>query len=138
MCDYLRELNPPLDAKSLRPLSKRVETLQFRKRLTDDEHQQVAKLLRNRPDVTLRVYAIPNRMRDLRFLRHYPFAKKVAIDLYDLKSIEGVEHLPSDLRSFDFGLTKSKQLSLSFLKRFTKLEALEIDGHTKDIDSRSV
>jgi hypothetical protein len=137
MTDDCRMLEQPLDAKSLRPLGKRTKRVVVSGRLSDDNHQRVSKLLKNRPDVTLLFCGRPKGVKDLRFLRYYPLVKRLEIDLWNLSSTEGIDCLSDDLRSFDFGPTKSKRLSLSFLERFTKLVELRVEGHTKDIEALS-
>lgn len=130
----IRMLDSPLKAEALRPLGAKVEVVQFCSRLTDQEHQQTARLLQKRPDVTLRAFGRPAGVVNVDFLRHYPFVKHVAIDLYNLNSLEGVSHLPDALQSFSLGQTKTKRISLSFLERFQKLEELSLEGHSKDIE----
>jgi hypothetical protein len=133
-CANLRYLRPPLNAKTLRPLDERVTTVQFDEPLTDEEHKQVAKLLQDRPDVWLRAYGRPEGLDDLRFLRHYPFVRHIALDLYLLKRSDGVEHLADNLESFSFGQCKTKSISLEFLGRFGKLKSLSLEGHAKKLE----
>ena len=56
------------------------------------------------------------------------------MDVYLLDSTEGIEFLPDSLKSFGFGQTKSKRLSLNFLRRFNQLKDLYLESHTKDIE----
>jgi hypothetical protein len=128
-----RQLRPPLEAKSFRPLEEWVNTVQFDEPLSDDDHRQVAKFLLNYPNVSLRVFGRPEGVETLEFLKHYPSVRHLEVDLYLLKSTVGIEHATQDLQSFSFSQTASKAHSLAFLRRFKKLEQLSIEKHTKEI-----
>jgi hypothetical protein len=129
-----RQLDPPLEAKSFRPLEEWVDTVQFRDPLSDDEHKKVAEFLLRYPDVSLRAYGRPDGIETLDFLKHYPAVRHLEIDLYLLKSTDGIEYVSEQLESFAFSQTKSKAHSLSFIKRFKNLKILSLEAHTKDID----
>ena len=45
--------------------------------------------------------------------------------------------LRSPLESFGFGQTKSRNISLDFLRRFTRLKDLGLQSHTKNIEAVS-
>ena len=51
-----------------------------------------------------------------------------------VKSFSGMDYLPTDLEYLGIGEAKQKKHSLRFLKRFSSLRELYIDGQTKDIE----
>jgi len=73
-------------------------------------------------------------MPNLSFLRHYPFLAGFRVDVFHLESTEGIEYLPDTLEYFGFGQTKSKKLSLDFLRRFSSLKELYLESHKNDIE----
>lgn len=130
----LRDVAHPLTREMLRPLDARCRTVQFKKQLTDEDFQRLAKLLRKHPDVGLRAYgSYDGSIKDLEFLRFFPQLREFSADaMYQLESIEGLRHLSPELHSLVLGQTK-RRLSLTPLERFTNLRRLYIEGHTKDI-----
>jgi hypothetical protein len=74
-------------------------------------------------------------VRDLAFLRRLPPITR--FDMYDFgfDAFEQFEHLPEDLHELRLSNTKSSRLSLKFLRRFTRLHTLNIEGHRKDIEA---
>lgn len=131
----IREVKTPLTSSQLRPLDSRCRVVQFSSPLKDFEHQKLAKLLENYPNITLRVYGhnTEEGLKDLSFLKYYPFIKNFQVDVYPLSSLDGVEYLPDDLVFFGAGLTR-KRLSIIPLRRFTKLKELYIEGNKKDFE----
>lgn len=135
---FLREVKSPITDDQLSPLDPRCRCVQFAAPLTETDHIKLAKFLAAYPKVPLRVYGhheepLPN----LSFLRHYSFISGFQVDVYLLKSVEGIEHLPDSLEFFGFGQTKSKKISLSFLRRFSCLKDLYLETHTKNIEAIS-
>lgn len=89
----------------------------------------VASLLRDRPDVTLRVHTKASR--DLSFLEYFPGLRRLSVDLWELEDIAGFSHLRGGLELLHFGKTK-KRFSLRFLDTMPALTVLSLDGHSKD------
>lgn len=131
---YLRELKSPLTADQLRPLHPHCETVQFCSPLSDSDFRRLARFLKDYPKVLLRVYTFDYSHYDLDFLRHFPFVRKLAVDVHDLKNFDALKHVGPQLEVLILGATKSKAISLSFLDRFPKLKRLSLDGQTKDIE----
>ncbi|MEK7706720.1 MAG: hypothetical protein AAB380_01835, partial [Verrucomicrobiota bacterium] len=71
------------------------------------------------------------------FLRHYPFLKRLAVDVHGLKSFAGIESIASSAELLSLEATASKKMSLSFLSKFTRLRELYLKGHAKDIEALS-
>jgi hypothetical protein len=135
---FLRDVRSPITNDQLRPLDPRCERVQFSAPLTETDHIKLAKFLAAYPDVPLRIYGHYSvRLPNLSFLRHYPFISGFQVDLWSLESTAGIDHLPDSLESFGFGQTKSKNISLDFLRRFTRLKDLYLEGHTKNIEAVS-
>lgn len=132
---FLRDVASPLTREMLRPLDPRCEVVQFKRLLTDDDFEKLAKFLRKYPDVKLRAYgSYDGSIADLGFLRFFPDVRAFSADaMYQLENIDGLRHLSSQLRTLGLGQTKRK-LSLRPLERFTNLRRLFLEGHTKDID----
>jgi hypothetical protein len=108
--------------------------VQFFKPLAQSEYETLATALLGRPDVCLRVYRqFGAEFRDLDFLSHFPHVRRLAIDLFELSNIEGLQAV-TDLDEFSFGLTRKKNFSLQVLGRFRSIRRLHLEGQSKDID----
>jgi hypothetical protein len=130
---FLREIKSPLTDDQLAPLDSRCDRAQFSSPLSNADHARLSFFLRKYPNTALRVYGHWNEeLTDLKFLKHYPFLRRFHADVYNLRSVDGVEYLPVSLRSFGLSQTKSKALSLKFLTRFVELQDLSLESHTKD------
>lgn len=132
---FLRQVKSPVTDGQLSPLDPRCRRVQFDAPLTESDHVKLAQFLAGYPKVPLRVYGhyshpLPN----LSFLRHYPFLSGFQVDVYKLESTDGIEHLPDSLEFFAFGQTKTRRISLDFLRRFSHLRELYLEAHTKNID----
>ena len=135
---FLRQVKSPITDDQLSPLDPRCRCVQFAAPLTETDHKKLAKFLAAYPNVPLRIYGhysepLPN----LSFLRHYPFISGFQVDVLLLQSTDGVEHLPESLEFFGFGQTKTRGISLDFLRRFGRLKDLYLEGHTKNIEAIS-
>ena len=130
----LREVKSPLTAAQLRPLHPQCERVQFCTAFSDSEFRKLAGFLRGYPKVLLRVYTFDHSDYDLEFLRHFPFVRRLAVDVHDLKGFDALNHLGPQLEMLSLGATKSKALSLGLLERFSKLKRLYVEGHKKDIE----
>src|SRR5690349_35285 len=89
----------------LRPeLAPECRIVQFAEPLSEADYQRLGALMADRPDVVLRAYGdYSRRFKDLEFLRFFPGARRVQIDLYDLTDVSGLRHLSDDLISFAWG-----------------------------------
>ncbi len=115
---------------SFRPLEAECRVVQFSQPLTPSELAKAGELLAGRPDVQLYVYGRASQ--DLDFLKHFPKLKRLQAALYELESIEGLAYVAGSLEEFTFGQTK-KVFSLEFLKQLSRLRALFLAGHKKDL-----
>jgi hypothetical protein len=131
---FIRQLTSPVTDTQLRPLDSRCRVVQFDSPLSQNDFQRVAQLLRQYPNVTLRIYGHYEQPCDLEFLHNFPFLRRFEVDVYDLQNIEGLAYLPTTLHHFGFGQTKTRRFSLNFLERFPSLRSLFVDGHTKHIE----
>lgn len=130
------DLRSPVTARQLAALDDRPEVVQFSSALTQDDYALLGKWFADHPAKTLRAYgSYDGSITDLEFLRHFPVLRSFRADaLHDsLTDIEGLRHLPDDVRSLGLGQTR-KKLSLRPLARFSRLERLEVEGQTEDID----
>jgi hypothetical protein len=131
---YLRRVHSPVTSEQLRPLDPKCLTVQFDEPLTESEHKKVAKFLRAYPRVQLRAYGHHSTKPNLDFLPYYSDLRHLAIELFELKDLSGLQHAPAELKSLTLGQTRSKSHSLSFLQRFPSLRSLYLEGHSKSID----
>lgn len=132
---FLRQVKSPITNEQLFPLDSRCKVVQFDSPLTEEDHVKLAGFMRAHPQIPLRIYGHYTKpLSNLSFLKHYPFLSGFQVDVYDLDSTEGIESLPDTLEFFGFGQTKSKKLSLGFLRRFGQLKNLYLEGHSKDIE----
>jgi hypothetical protein len=132
---FLRQVESPITDEQLSPLDPRCNVVQFDSPLTEADHIKLARFLRAYPKTPLRIYGHDSKpLPNLSFLKHYPFLSGFQMDVYLLESTEGIECLPDSLEFFGLGQTKSKKLSLGFLRRLSRLKDLYLDSHTKDIE----
>jgi hypothetical protein len=131
---FFLEVKSPISAAQLRPLDQRCRRVQFCTALTDKDFEKLANFLEAYPHVELRVYGDYRRIANLRFLKHFPFIRRLSIETFNLSAFDGIEYVSDELESLTIGQTKSKKHSLQFLTRFSKLRNLEIGSHTKNID----
>ena len=132
---FLRQVKSPITTEQLSPLDPRCNVVQFDSPLTEADHIKLAEFLRAYPETPLRIYGhYSKRLPNLSFLKHYPFLSGFQVDVYLLESTEGIECLPDTLGFFGFGQTKSKKLSLGFLRRFRRLNDIYLESQTKDIE----
>ena len=135
---FFREVKSPITKDQLAPLDRRCERVQFASPLTRTDHIKLSGFLAAYPGTPLRVYGhYSEGLPDLRFLTHYPHLSGFEVDVFLLNSTEGVEYLPESLTFFGMGQTKTKGISLDFLRRFSRLKTLSLEGQTKGIESIS-
>lgn len=128
-----REVSSPLTEAMLQPSATGHGVVQFRRLLTDADFERLAGWLRAYPELTLRVYA-SNEVHDLEFLRFFPSIRRVSADgLWQLESLDGLRHLPTDLVQLGLGRTK-RRLDLEVIGRFTNLRKLSLEAQTKNIE----
>lgn len=116
---YVRQVEPGLRRRTLRPLDPRCECVQFNRELSERDYRWLAAWLEDYPGVTLRVYGAPT---DLEFLRFFPTLRKFQVDARygGLESLRGLRHLRSDAHTIALGDTR-RGFSLAPLARFTDL-----------------
>jgi hypothetical protein len=131
---FIREVRSPLTEEQLSPLDDRCKVVQFCTPLSDKDFLKLAEFLSAYSDVPLRVYG-HNTVKDLEFLRYFPYLREFETDVWTLGSFEGLRHLSADLIYLGLGATKSKAHSLRAIERFTELRDLSVEGHTKDISA---
>lgn len=117
---------------SFRPLGPQCTLVSVGHPLEPRELEQVAALLRDRPDVTLRFHS--GQERTLEFLKYFPRLRRLSLAIWELEDIAGFAHLQGDLEHLHFGKTR-KRFSLRFLQAMPALRALSLEGHSKDIAS---
>ena len=115
---------------SFRPLGPECTLVSVGQPLEPRELEQIAALLRDRPDVTLRFYSMKER--NLEFLRYFPRIRRLSVAIWELEDIAGFAHLQGDLEQLHFGKTR-KRFSLRFLQAMPALRSLSLEGHSKDI-----
>ncbi len=127
-----RGVASPLTKEMLRPFTT-PGVVQFGQ-LSIRDMKRLAAFLETQPDVGLRVFGSPD-ITDLEFLRWFPKLSDLSIDyLYELESLDGLRHLPSNVQSLAIGDTR-KKLDLSDIRPFTELRSLRVEGAKKNLDS---
>lgn len=115
---------------SFEPLGPECDLVTVGQPLDSPEYlERLASLLRDRPDVTLRVHTKAGR--DLEFLEYFPGLRRLSVDIWELEDIAGFSHLQGGLELLHFGKTK-KRFSLRFLDAMPALQTLSLEGHSKD------
>ncbi len=133
----LRDVHPPLGDEDLRPLTPECEAVRFSSLPSDADLERVAELIADRPDVLLRAYgSYDGSIQDLEFLRFFSDRRRIAVDVFELQDMEGLNHLSEDLETLALGWTR-RRFSLAPLRRLGALRALHLEGHTKDIEALS-
>lgn len=109
-------------------------TLQVSQPLTTGDFGQLAQLAERFPSMRLRVYQAAEHapVTDLEFLQMLPRLRRFQVDVYGLRSLDGLRHLDSPA-SLRLGRTGAS-LSLDVLGGFTRLSELSLEGHTTGID----
>ena len=101
--------------------------------LSTRDMKRLAKFLESQEDVGLRVFGSRETV-DLEFLQWFPNLTDLTVDnLYELKSLDGLRHLPSNMRSLGIGDSR-KKLDLAVIERFTELRSLHIEGAKTNIE----
>ncbi len=131
-----RQVSSPLTPEMLRPSLIGRGTVQFDRRLTDDDFRRLGEWFLPYPEMTLRAYgSYDHSITDLEFLRFFPTLRRFGADaLWDsLTSLDGLRHLSPDLEELGIGATKAK-LDLAILARFPELTWLFLEGQTKHLE----
>ncbi len=131
---FFREITSPINESQLRPLDRRCTRVQFCGPLTEKDLEKLATFLVAYPHIELRMYGDFRRNCNLRFLKHFPFVRRLSIEAFNLSDFDGIDAVSDELESLTIGQTKSKRHSLQFLTRFSKLQTLEVESHSKDLD----
>lgn len=110
------------------------DIVQFSSPLSQHDYETLGSALVARPEVRLRIYDSPgDKFKTLDFLSHFPNVRRLAVELFGLADIEGLQAV-NDLDEFTFGLTRKKSFSLRVLRRFRSIRTLYLEGQSKDID----
>jgi hypothetical protein len=131
-----RQVSSPLTPEMLRPSLTGRGTVQFDRRLTDEDFRRLGEWFLPYPEMSLRAYgSYDHSITDLEFLRFFPTLRRFNGDaLWDsLASLDGLRHLPPDLEELGIGATKAK-LDLAVLARFPELTWLFLEGQTKHLE----
>jgi hypothetical protein len=116
----------PITAKQLAAIDikEKVGRVQFETQLTKSDHLKLAERLRQFPEIYLRPYELfgtPEKSLD--FLQHYKGLQRLSVDLYNLPSLKGIEHVVDSLEYLTLGKTKEK-MSVEFLAGCGRLKGL--------------
>ena len=122
---FIREFNPPITTKQLRPLGPRCRVIQFRQKLSEHELKMVSEFHSNYPQIPLRLYSFHVNEPDLACLKYFPFIKDFQFDLYETESWDGLQYLPDSLEYLGIGMTR-RRFSLNLIRRFKKLKQLHL------------
>lgn len=136
---FIREVKSPVTQDQLIPLDEKCRVVQFSSPLNESDHEKLSELVKKYPTVSFRVYGHYDKgqLKDLKFLKYYPFVRKFQVDVFEISSIEGIEQLSNDLEYLVFCETR-RRFSLNFLQKFKNLRELIIGRHAKDIETLSV
>ena len=133
----VREVRPPMTREMLRPLEPQCELVQFNSLPSERDLLRLADLMRDRPDVALRVYGgYDGTIANLEFLRFFPELTRFHADQLryrPFEDIDGLRYLPDDVVDLSLGQTQ-RRLSLAPLSRFQLLRRLYVEGPKKDIE----
>jgi hypothetical protein len=133
------EVKSPITSRQLAVIdkNKKVGRVQFATKLTQRDHLKLAERFRHFPEIYLRAYELfGSPESDLDFLQHYKGLKRLSVDLHNLQSVEGIQHIADSLEYFVFGNTK-KKISMEFLARCGCLKGLYLEEHVIGIDAIS-
>ena len=72
-------------------------------------------------------------IRDLEFLRHFPWLRTFSFLAPDVESVDGLLHVAENLRILELSPTK-RRLSLTVLKRLPQVDRLGVDGPWQGLD----
>jgi hypothetical protein len=132
--DGIVNLFAPVTARQLKRIDEKTKGVQWECPLSDAEHQRIGAHLTHFPSVHVRRYSNFEPLADLTFLRFFPATTAVQIDVYHLRSLDGIEFLSPRLRQLALDETESKRFSLSFLSRFRRLQNLSLHSLSKDLE----
>lgn len=71
---------------------------------------------------------VDSELRDLEFLRHFPWLRTFSFLALDVQSVDGLIHLADNLRTLELSPTR-RQLSLEILKQLPHVNSLGVEGH---------
>jgi hypothetical protein len=104
--------------------------VQFSAPQSETSLREMARLMRDRPDVELYVFG---GVKDLEFLKHFESLRRFHLAVWDLEDVGGFAYLGTDFESLVFSKTK-KRFSLRFLGMLPGLRSLFLQAHFKDFD----
>ena len=114
-------------------VAKDTHRIQFRSALSDPAIKSLARTLRARPDLELRVYGRDGSIRDLTFLRALPQVQTLHIELDGLVSLAGIEATADSLKSLVLGATKVA-LDLSPINDLPSIVRMYVEKHHRVVD----
>lgn len=132
-----RNVSSPLTDDMLAPLLESHQWVQFSSLPTPTDLERIAELLARHPTVGLRVYGgYDGNIRDLDFLTLFPWLRRFQVDVFELASIDGLDHLSEDVDVLGIGETR-RRIPLGRLARFQQLRSLYIAKHVAGIETVS-
>jgi hypothetical protein len=129
-------LHSPLTAKQLEQIPPGTKDVQFCAPLTEADFRRLVDFLRQRPELGLRTFTHWGALgdeRDVDFLVHFPFLKRLEIGIFRLRDLSGIAHVAPSLEDFAFAQT-SRPWSLSFLADCPRLKTLYLEKQPRDIE----
>jgi hypothetical protein len=129
-------LHSPVTADQLAQIPPGTTCVQFSASLTEDDFRLLADFFRSRPEICLRSFTHWGALgeeRDVDFLVHFPFLKRLEIGIFRLRDLSGIAHVTKSLEEFTFAQT-SRPWSLSFLADCKRLKLLYIEKQPRDIE----
>jgi hypothetical protein len=130
--DY-RHISSPLSEWSLTPFENTIKGVKLHGVLTADEHVAVAKLMRQQGCLQLSAASVWGQGPEvgpttLEFLAQYDFIEAFDCGIRTLRSFDGLDCLPDNLKMLSLGDFYSTKLVLLGLSRFTNLTNLKAIG----------
>jgi hypothetical protein len=123
----------PITDSQLNQIDPRCERIQFNEQLTDNDLARLSSFMLQKGIHHIRVFG-HNTVDDLKILRFFNWVKKLSIDVWTIKSLQGIDNYCPHLEYLGVGNTKSKSHSLKFVSGLANLKELYLEGHKKDIE----
>src|SRR5690349_11308308 len=91
---FWADVESPITPKQLSEINSVIGRVQFGAALNERDHTKLAAKLSRFPKVALRAFELSTTPEDnLDFLKHYKGLKRLSVNLYGLRSLEGLEHI---------------------------------------------
>ncbi len=94
---------------------------------TDDQLRRIGDLIGRRRDIRV-IISLMRRGGSLDFLKWFPSVRRISISVWRTKSLDGLEHLPSDLLELDLSCVLLPKGDVSPLARLRHLRVLNVEG----------